>query len=240
MTYHQPTPRHDNGREEHPVPDTQLQPNSSGLWRSFRAFLFVVVGTTVVIYIGFPLSTAFIARRSRPHPVEPTPVLCLRNYGTAQVTFRFRELAKIPGNTSRDGAYCDNFRNLFYGTPPPESSGPTARLALISRKHADAFAAPGAGTAVASGDAAEKAVIYQGYVFFEDPYLVAIDGWDDNYALVAYPARAVTDGEYIYWIDGENTVLRSPVGLRKDSPPVLLLPDESPLAPRPTREWQPL
>lgn len=183
------------------------------------AFMYLVV-----CGMAFP---SLLQDRTRAN--EATAVASLRTYGTAQLTYKLQRRA---GYITSDGpAYFDNFRNLFSvtnrdGTP----------LALISPDMANAFAGPAKGTPCA-GDCPEQATPYEGYLFLEDPVMAARGDWNEQFALVAYPAKPGKTGRRIYWIgkDGDIRVADAPA---KGEPFRLLDEDESPLNATPTLKWE--
>lgn len=203
---------------------------ASGEKRAPILFVLILVVSPLLSFIGLAAIPSLV--QSRVRAGEATAITCLRNYHTAQTTFSMKEYGKIQGNTGDAAKYCDNFRNLYYGGT--ETGG---AIRLISQGMADAFAAPTRGANTA-GEYATEATPYSGYLFFEDPVMAESDGWNGNFALVAYPAESGVWGEHIIWIDSRSTILMTKTNLRKGSPPQLLRPDESPLSPDCKREWQ--
>lgn len=160
---------------------------------------------------------------------EATAAGTLRAYHTAQLTYELQRRAR---HITSDGpAYSDNFRNLQSGT---NRNGKP--LALISSDLANAFAGPTKGTPC-TGDCPKQATPYEGYLFLEDPVMAARGDWNEQYALIAYPAIPGETGRHIYWIgkDGDVRIADAPA---KGKPFRLLEENESPLNAKPALEWK--
>lgn len=219
---------------------------------------FTLIELMLVIGIIAIIAAIAIANlmRSRTHANEATAVTCVRNYGTAQVTFQLGELASVITNTSPAHSglrgYADNFSNLFYGNPRSVAAGTagiytadtTRNVALISQSFADAWAVPTSGeiTNPIPIVPPTQPVVYQGYYFTEDPLLVGVTmAFSTNYALIAVPADSSSTGSNAYWMDSENSVMRK--GLKAGKKPddiVSALSGETPLNPGKRGEWESL
>lgn len=189
---------------------------------------FTLIELMIVIAIIAIIAAIAIPNlmQSRLRANEATAVTCLRNYGTAQVTFQLGQQSSVPANSDTTSSglrgFADNFRNLFYGLPRtiPTSNGEyagdaTRNLALISQAHADAFitAADAKVTPANVGSPTTPGVstVYQGYHFAEDPVLAdnkANGTFITNYGLLGLPANSATTGNNAFWMDSENTVMR--------------------------------
>jgi hypothetical protein len=129
---------------------------------------------------------------------EALAVSALEQYAIAQVVFQVGRQGRNQVNTlSGSKGYCDNFRNLHYGLPVGGAAG-IDYLSLLSKEIADAFAGPAKGAPTFPGHN-PAAVPYKGYLFLEDPFIAQKHGFDQDFALVAYPASKES-GANIYWM----------------------------------------
>lgn len=188
---------------------------------------FTMIEVMIVIAVIAIIAAVAIPNllRSRTHANEATAVTCVRNYGTAQITFQLGGAASVLTNTNPMNSglkgFADNYCNLFYGNPRTVTAGSglyiadaTRTLGLIEQSHADAYAiAPKGMPTNAVPITQGGAVVHQGYYFTEDPdmFNAAVGGpvpFANNYATIALPANSSTTGQNLYWMDSENTVLR--------------------------------
>jgi prepilin-type N-terminal cleavage/methylation domain-containing protein len=175
---------------------------------------FTIVELLIVITIIAVLGILAIPNliRSRTTANEATAITNLKAYSSAQVTFQLTKAGTLATNSKAGIAgFCDNFRNLHYGTP---RTAPNQILALISKQFADAYArAPGSKCAPTYGlvsTPAPEPQLYQGYLFAEAKEMIDPAGPSNlfltNYAFMGVPYTAGREGSHCYWIGLEGTV----------------------------------
>ena len=197
---------------------------------------FTLIELMIVIAIIAIIAAIAIPNlmQSRLRANEATAVTCVRNYGTAQVTFQLGQQASVATNTTEANSglrgYADNFRNLFYGNPRTTPTGTgglyaadTSRnLALISQAMADATSGVVTGQGTVGTPITSQitdsnlGIIYQGYYFVEDQVLFTNRGFESNYALLAVPGNSSSTGNNAFWMDSENSVLKRGLVAGKD------------------------
>lgn len=149
-------------------------------------------------------------------------VMVLRKYWTAQIEFRQPSLATSPGNPPDPGKYCEDFRILRYDIDWHGREQPSFPSRIAEARLTDE---PDTGTA------------FFGFFFLEDPYVSTNGLWATHFGMVAYPECAGCTGNDLYWIGPEGDVLYRRIDEGKDTRPVPLRPEESPLAPQGTGLW---
>lgn len=194
------------------------------------SFTLLLVGTPFLAFMGVAVPPSLF--QSRLVSGELSALSCLRNYHAAQLVVSSAATANVRNNVGRSTKYCDNFRNLYYGKSKTGDA-----MQLFPKEFADAFAKSTRGMDTA-GECAIKASPYNGYLFFEDPFMVESGDWNENFALVAYPSEFGVWGRKIFWIDARGQVFSTETNQEKGSPPQLLRVEESPLFPGCTRDWE--
>lgn len=153
-------------------------------------------------------------------------------------------------------AYADTFRNLYYGFKSREN---TTRTEILSKAMADAFypdyttnlgligrtTRPTTWPSLAEDSKLEQPFGFNGYRFAEDAFMYnpvganGFLGWNNSYALIAYPAIIGRTGERIFWI-GFNHVIMETYGTAAEQGriPDRLNAAASPFSDAPTIPWR--
>lgn len=161
----------------------------------------------------------------------------LATYAVAQDMFKKAGLGAVVGNNppGLEAAYCDNFRNLYYGSAGGVGED-DAPLDFLPREVADAFAGGASGNATRRNPS-ETAAPYAGYLFLDDP---GVTDWAENCGLVAYPARYGQTGTLIFWVDTQANVLAMDPMSEAGKTPPLITASDSPLHREGAKKWRPL
>lgn len=152
-------------------------------------------------------------------------------------------------------AYADTFRNLYYGF---KTNARNTRAGILSKAMADAYypdytinlgligrsTRPVTWPTVAEDTRTEDEFGFNGYRFAEDAFMYSPTGanqflgWNNSYALIAYPTVLGQTGERIFWIGFNHTILETfGTAAERGTIPARFNVAASPFSDTPTNTW---